>query len=43
MTQLLGDESQRAELARKARQRAETAFNWDTITRSYEALFAQLG
>jgi glycosyltransferase involved in cell wall biosynthesis len=39
MTQLLGDESQRAELARKARQRAEAAFGWEAITRSYESLF----
>ena len=42
MTNLLRDESQRAELGRKARQRAETAFSWDAITRSYEALFIEL-
>jgi glycosyltransferase involved in cell wall biosynthesis len=42
MTQLLGDESQRGALAQKARQRAEAAFSWDAITRSYESLFTQL-
>jgi glycosyltransferase involved in cell wall biosynthesis len=42
MTQLLGDESQRAELARKARDRAEAAFSWEAVTRSYELLFIEL-
>jgi glycosyltransferase involved in cell wall biosynthesis len=42
MAQLLGDESQRAELARQAHERAEAAFSWETITRSYEALFAEI-
>jgi glycosyltransferase involved in cell wall biosynthesis len=40
MTQLLGDESQRKDLARKARERAEGAFGWEGVTRSYESLFA---
>ena len=42
MTQLLGDQSQRAQLARKARERAEAAFNWDAITRSYESLLEEV-
>jgi glycosyltransferase involved in cell wall biosynthesis len=42
MTQLLGDETQRATLARKARERAEAAFGWDAVTRSYESLFAEV-
>jgi glycosyltransferase involved in cell wall biosynthesis len=42
MTQLLGDETQRATLARQARERAEAAFGWDAVTRSYESLFAEV-
>ena len=42
MTRLLGNETHRNDLARRARTRAEAAFNWETITREYEALFAEL-
>jgi glycosyltransferase involved in cell wall biosynthesis len=42
LAQLLADEPLRLDLGRKARQRAEAAFGWDAITRSYESLFAEL-
>jgi glycosyltransferase involved in cell wall biosynthesis len=39
MIQLLGDESLRAALSRKARAHAEAVYGWESITRSYESLF----
>lgn len=39
MTQLLGDESLRADIARRARRHAESAYGWEAITASYESLF----
>jgi glycosyltransferase involved in cell wall biosynthesis len=42
MAKLLADETRRNDLAKKALARAESAFNWETITREYESLFAAM-
>jgi len=42
LTRLLADPSLRDSRAHKARERAEAAFGWEAVTRSYESLFAKL-
>jgi len=42
LTRLLANDRLRRDLGQKARQRAESVFSWETVTRSYESLFAQL-
>ena len=39
---LLLDPGRRAELGRRARERAEEQYNWDQVTRNYEDLFFEL-
>jgi glycosyltransferase involved in cell wall biosynthesis len=42
MHRLLGDDSLRADLGRRARERAVNAYGWNKVTEQYEGLFQQL-
>jgi glycosyltransferase involved in cell wall biosynthesis len=42
LARLLADDRLRRDLSQKARERAESVFSWEAVTRSYESLFAGL-